>query len=123
MPLGLFDDYSEADFERTGLRVSLGAAYALLNDAPRDHGILGEVPRDGGTTDMQVATADQDDWPYVSGRFLKPDTIVSVDIAERWLLRRADAAMYAAKQAGGKVKLSHFHGHSSHIRCLKRSWR
>jgi hypothetical protein len=31
---------------------------------------------------MQVATADQDDWPYVSGRFLKPDTIVSVDIAE-----------------------------------------
>jgi hypothetical protein len=31
---------------------------------------------------MRVATADQDDWPYVSGRFLKPDTIVSVDIAE-----------------------------------------
>jgi hypothetical protein len=31
---------------------------------------------------IQVATADQDDWPYVSGRFLKPDTIVSVDIAE-----------------------------------------
>ena len=31
---------------------------------------------------MQVAAADADDWPYVSGRFLKPDTIVSVDIAE-----------------------------------------
>jgi hypothetical protein len=31
---------------------------------------------------MQVAAADQDDWPFVSGRFLKPDTIVSVDIAE-----------------------------------------
>ena len=29
-----------------------------------------------------VAEADQDDWPYVSGRFLKPDTIVSVDIVE-----------------------------------------
>lgn len=58
MPLGLFDDYSEADFERTGLRVSLGAAYALLDDAPRDHGILGEAPADGGSTDMQVATAD-----------------------------------------------------------------
>jgi Type II secretion system (T2SS), protein E, N-terminal domain len=31
---------------------------------------------------MQIAAADQDDWPFVSGRFLKPDTIVSVDIAE-----------------------------------------
>jgi hypothetical protein len=30
----------------------------------------------------QVADADQGDWPFVSGRFLKPDTIVSVDIAE-----------------------------------------
>ena len=30
---------------------------------------------------MQAAAA-ADDWPYVSGRFLKPDTIVSVDIAE-----------------------------------------
>jgi hypothetical protein len=30
----------------------------------------------------QVADADGDDWPFVSGRFLKPDTIVSVDIAE-----------------------------------------
>ncbi len=58
MPFGLFDDYSETDFERTGLRVSLGAAYALLDDAPRDHGILGAAPADGGTTDMQVATAD-----------------------------------------------------------------
>jgi len=31
---------------------------------------------------MQIAAADQDDWPFVNGRFLKPDTIVSVDIAE-----------------------------------------
>ena len=30
----------------------------------------------------QVAAAAQGEWPYVSGRFLKPDTIVSVDIAE-----------------------------------------
>ena len=30
----------------------------------------------------QVADADSDDWPFVNGRFLKPDTIVSVDIAE-----------------------------------------
>jgi Type II secretion system (T2SS), protein E, N-terminal domain len=30
----------------------------------------------------QVADAETGDWPFVSGRFLKPDTIVSVDIAE-----------------------------------------
>jgi hypothetical protein len=29
----------------------------------------------------QVAAADGGDWPFVSGRFLKPDTIVSVDIS------------------------------------------
>lgn len=58
LPFGLFDDYSEGDFERTGLRLSLGAAYALLDDAPRDHGILGAAPADGGSTDIQVATTD-----------------------------------------------------------------
>ncbi|MGH3037091.1 MAG: hypothetical protein ACRDMU_07900 [Gaiellaceae bacterium] len=30
----------------------------------------------------QVAAAGQGEWPFVNGRFLKPDTIVSVDIAE-----------------------------------------
>lgn len=30
----------------------------------------------------QVDAAGQGEWPFVSGRFLKPDTIVSVDIAE-----------------------------------------
>jgi MshEN domain len=30
----------------------------------------------------QVADAESGDWPFVSGRFLKPDTIVSFDIAE-----------------------------------------
>jgi hypothetical protein len=58
MPFGPFDDYSETDFERTGLRVSVGGAYAVIDDAPRDHGILGAVPADGGTSDVKVATAD-----------------------------------------------------------------
>jgi type II secretion system (T2SS) protein E len=31
----------------------------------------------------QVAASGLGEWPFVSGRFLKPDTIVSVDIAER----------------------------------------
>jgi phosphate-selective porin OprO and OprP len=58
LPFGMFDDYSEGDFDRGGLRLSLGAAYLSIEDAPRDRGILGAVPADGGTTDMQVATAD-----------------------------------------------------------------
>jgi phosphate-selective porin OprO/OprP len=57
-PFGLFDDYAEGDFEHGDLRLSLAGAYLLIQDAPRDHGILGNVPADGGTTDLQVATAD-----------------------------------------------------------------
>jgi hypothetical protein len=57
-PFGLFDDYSEGDFEHGDLRLSLSGAYLFIQDAPRDHGILGNVPADGGTTDLQVATAD-----------------------------------------------------------------
>jgi hypothetical protein len=30
----------------------------------------------------QLAATDPDDWPFVNGRFLKPDTIVSVDVEE-----------------------------------------
>lgn len=58
LPFGMFDDYSEGDFEHGGLRASLGFAYLLIDDAPRDRGILGARPADGGTTDIQVATAD-----------------------------------------------------------------
>ena len=57
-PFGLFDDSSEGDFEHGDLQLSLAGAYLLIQDAPRDHGILGGVPADGGTTDLQVATAD-----------------------------------------------------------------
>jgi hypothetical protein len=58
LPFGMFDDYSEGDFDRGGLRLSLGAAYLSIEKAPRDRGILGTAPIDRGTTDMQVATAD-----------------------------------------------------------------
>jgi hypothetical protein len=30
----------------------------------------------------QLGSTDSDDWPFVNGRFLKPDTIVSVDVEE-----------------------------------------
>jgi hypothetical protein len=28
----------------------------------------------------QLGATDSDDWPFVNGRFLRPDTIVSVDV-------------------------------------------
>lgn len=42
-----------------------------------------EAAKEGAKALMaQVAASGQGEWPFVSGRFLKPDTIVSVDIAE-----------------------------------------
>jgi Type II secretion system (T2SS), protein E, N-terminal domain len=42
-----------------------------------------EAAKEGARALMaQVAAAGAGEWPFVSGRFLKPDTIVSVDIAE-----------------------------------------
>jgi phosphate-selective porin OprO/OprP len=59
LPLGLFDDYSEADVKRSpkpGL--SLGVAFAHIENARGTRGILGRTPRDQGTTDYNVFTAD-----------------------------------------------------------------
>jgi hypothetical protein len=59
LPLGLFDDYDSADLARgKRFRMSLGAAYAYIDRAHNDKGVLGERPADGGTTDMHNATAD-----------------------------------------------------------------
>jgi hypothetical protein len=45
LPFGLFNDYSEADFAHTNdLRLSIGAAYAFIDDAPGMKGILGQAP-------------------------------------------------------------------------------
>ncbi|HSK17414.1 MAG TPA: hypothetical protein VK915_14760 [Gaiellaceae bacterium] len=55
----------------TGERVEAGAFADL--DAAKQH---------AKNLMHQVAGAGEGDWPYVSGRFLKPDTIVSVDLAE-----------------------------------------
>ncbi|MCA9693945.1 MAG: hypothetical protein KC636_30435, partial [Myxococcales bacterium] len=59
LPLGLFEDYEEADFERSlKPRLSLGAAYAFVDGAARNRGILGATPSDGGTTDYHNVTVD-----------------------------------------------------------------
>lgn len=58
LPFGDFEDYVEADFERTGPRLSVGLSAAHIDDSPRDRGILGGLPADGGTTDFTLFEAD-----------------------------------------------------------------
>lgn len=59
LPFGDFEDYSEGDLERMDKPgLSVGAAYAYLDDATADRGILGSAPADGGTTDVHLVTAD-----------------------------------------------------------------
>ena len=41
---------------------------------------MGEAKGYAKALTKQLGTTDPDDWPFVNGRFLKPDTIISVDI-------------------------------------------
>ena len=41
---------------------------------------IGEAKGYAKALTKQLGTTDPDDWPFVNGRFLKPDTIVSVDV-------------------------------------------
>lgn len=59
LPLGKYDDYSQSDLGRTpkpGL--SVGVAYARVENSAATLGILGRRPNDGGTTDFDNVTAD-----------------------------------------------------------------
>jgi phosphate-selective porin OprO and OprP len=59
LPFGSFDDYSQSDLKRTQkFGMSLGAAYARVENAFGTQGILGRRPNDGGTTDWDNVTAD-----------------------------------------------------------------
>ena len=58
LPFGSFKDYSEGSFRSSDPKISLGVAFAYLQDGKRDSGIIGDVPLDGGTTDTLNATAD-----------------------------------------------------------------
>lgn len=60
LPLGLFKDYRENDLPRTAdPKVSLGFAYAYVDDAARDRGILGAAfDDDEATMDFHNGTAD-----------------------------------------------------------------
>jgi type IV pilus assembly protein PilB len=43
---------------------------------------IGEAKGYAKALTKQLGATDPEDWPFVSGRFLKPDTIVSVDVEE-----------------------------------------
>lgn len=58
LPFGMFGDYSEVDFARDRLRLSLGASYGFVDNAKRDRGIIGSIPLDGGTTDTHNLDVD-----------------------------------------------------------------
>ena len=59
LPLGFYQDYKEGDLEKnTTAKMSIGIAFAKIDEAKKDKGILGSTPLDGGTTDTLNATAD-----------------------------------------------------------------
>jgi phosphate-selective porin OprO/OprP len=59
LPLGMFDDYSEADHERSARpRLSIGAAYAFSDRDHRTRAIGGTAFADGGTMSSHNLTAD-----------------------------------------------------------------
>ncbi len=58
LPFGHFSDFVEADFERTGPRLSIGASYAYNTNSRRNQGPLGGAPTDRGTTTFHNTEAD-----------------------------------------------------------------
>ena len=59
LPLGKYDDYSQSDLGRTSKPgLSIGVAYARVENSAATLGILGRRPNDGGTTDFDNVTAD-----------------------------------------------------------------
>lgn len=59
-PLGRFkDDYTEGDHRyHSTPKLSIGVAYAFLDEGKGNRGILGRAPADGGTTDTHNFNAD-----------------------------------------------------------------
>lgn len=58
LPLGIFEDYTEVDFERTGPRLSIGATYVYFLHAEQQLGMVGAPFADGGTANYQFGYAD-----------------------------------------------------------------
>src|SRR4029453_1288688 len=59
------------------VRLTSGERLTVANCAD-----LGEAKGYAKALTKQLGTTDPDDWPFVNGRFLKPDTILSVDVEQ-----------------------------------------
>jgi hypothetical protein len=62
---------------RVSIRLTSGEKLTVADCAN-----IGEAKGYAKALTKQLGTTDSDDWPYVNGRFLKPDTIVSVDVEQ-----------------------------------------
>lgn len=59
LPFGMFEDYAEADFERsTDPRLSIGAVYVFLDHARGQQQVIRRAPADGGSTSNHLIIAD-----------------------------------------------------------------
>ncbi|MBK8257409.1 MAG: hypothetical protein IPK82_32670 [Polyangiaceae bacterium] len=59
LPFGKFDDYSEGDLARsTHPGLSIGVAYAFHDNAIGTRSVHGNIPKDGGTSDIHHFNAD-----------------------------------------------------------------
>jgi Type II secretion system (T2SS), protein E, N-terminal domain len=67
---------SEGAF-RVSIRLTSGEKLTVADCAD-----IGEAKGYAKALTKQLGATDSDDWPFVNGRFLKPDTIVSVDVEE-----------------------------------------
>src|SRR6266545_4530835 len=62
---------------RVSIRLTLGERMTVAECED-----IGEAKGYAKALTKQLGSTDSDDWPFVNGRFLKPDTIVSVDVEE-----------------------------------------
>jgi MshEN domain len=62
---------------RVSIRLTTGERVTVADCAD-----LGEAKGYAKALTKQLGATDPDDWPYVAGRFLKPETIVSVDVEQ-----------------------------------------
>jgi hypothetical protein len=67
---------AEAAF-RVSIRLTSGEKLTVADCAD-----IGEAKGYAKALTKQLGATDSDDWPFVNGRFLKPDTIVSVDVEQ-----------------------------------------
>jgi Type II secretion system (T2SS), protein E, N-terminal domain len=68
---------AEAGAFRVSIRLTSGERMTVAECAE-----LGEAKGYAKALTKQLGATDSEDWPFVNGRFLKPDTIVSVDVEE-----------------------------------------